>query len=665
MERGSPLWHPHDGFRGLEPVERRHNAPDTASRAKTRPPTTRRKPRRAGLMGMRRVRWPVLLLTRLVLPLALLVLIAGSIVYVRLLNGAVSLKPIAAPIARALAAELPGFDVSIEDASVLMAEGRGLEFRLRNIKLLDQRGATVAHAPDAAVTLSTPALWSGRIAPARIILIEPSLLLQHTRERGLSLSFEQAGQSVAAGSASGQGAGQLSSGQGDVGGALGAMLAKSGQALGAASYIKGIGLRNATLAIDSAGQRGVVRVREADIGVDRRRDSSLLGTSLVVDSARGPWQLTMVASRSEASNSISIDMRVTDLVPSALASAWPLMGPLSVLDMPVRGTATIKLSATNDIAGAHAELDLGRGAIAPGWRGDGRMPIDGGRVSLRYDPEARRLALATSRIASGPSWAAFAGGITFGAEAGMPWQVELAATEGQVAAPEFGQGPRPLEAFRVRGRFDPAAVAFDLAEAQLKAGGGEITMSGHVPSKGAATRLQLHGRMSPMGVDAMKLMWPSIVAPAARQWSGKQVQQGRLTSGTFIVEDVGHGADRGRAGADGLRIGVSIEGSGVRIQPKPGFSPVEAQRVLVRLEANALEVAAPEAVIITAPQRRLPIRGVRLVSSDVAAPAAIGDLTFRAQGALPAALDLAEQQAARNGRGLTLPGEALDGRIEA
>lgn len=614
----------------------------------------------------RRYTWPLWIATRVVLPCIILVSIAAGVFWVKLLNGPISLKFIAEPIARAIASDLPGIAVSVEDATVLLADGRGLEFRLRNVKLSDTRGVTIAQAPDAAITLSTTALWSGTVAPSRIILIEPSLVLQYSIERGLSLSFAAAGRvedaSGRAVDAAPVAAAQV---QAEIGSVLGSLFAQTNRTAGAVSYIRGIGLRNATLVIDSAGQRATFRVREADIGIDRRREGRLLGASLVMDSSRGPWQVSMVANHEDHSSATSIDLRVTDLVPSAVAGAWPLLGPVAALDLPLNGTASLKFAGSGDLTGAVADLELGRGFYAPGWHGNGRMTLDGGRIAATYDPAVRRLSFTTTRLASGASWSVLKGGIGFAAEAGKPWQIDVAAIEGQLAAEEFGQGPRPLEAFRLRAMLDPQTGIMDLGEAVLKAAGGEISMSGQVPPRGSAARLMLHGRLSPMGADAAKLLWPSIIAPSARTWSGTQIQQGRIAGGTFVIEDVGVGPERGRGGADGLRIGVSLEGTNVRIQPKPGFAPVEAPRVLVRLESNALEVAAPEAVILTTPQRRLPIRGVRLIASDVTAPASMGDLTFRAQGTLQPAIDLAEQQAARNGRSFATPGEGLDGRVDA
>ena len=624
------------------------------------------------------VRWPVWIVTRIVLPLCLLIAIGGGIIYVRLLNGAIPLKPIAGPIARAIAADLPGLGVNVEDASLLVAEGGGLELRLREVGFKTEAGATVAHARDAAVSLSSAALWSGRLAPSRIVLIEPKLLLRYSREAGLSLSFDrpdnqsagdrhpsQAAPVSAPPPATGRGAAGAAAQQ-DMLAPLAALLGKAGRPTGASSFIKSIGLRNATLAIDNAGEESSLRIAEADFNFDHGSNGSVVGADLSFESQRGRWKLALVATRNESDNALTIEAKLADLVPSGMAAALPGLAALSVVEVPVSGTASLRLSGASELTAATATFDLGRGAIAPGWRGDGRLPIESGRLSFQYQPASRQLVMLPSRIQSGTSWATFTGTVAQTAGPGQPWQIEVQAREGMLGAAEFGIQPKPLESFRMRGSYDADKGNLDISETVLRAAGGEISLTGHVQSSAAGTRTLIQGRLSAMSLEAIKLLWPSPIAPHARRWSGNQIQQGRLTGGTFLVEDVGHGSDRGRAGtASGTRIAVSIEGTNVRILPKPGFSPVEAPRVLVRLEGNMLEVAAPDATIITAPQRRLPLRGLRMVAADVSAPASTGDLTFRAQGALQPALDLAEQQAARNGRTLSLPGEGLDGRVDA
>ena len=102
----------------------------------------------------------------------LAVLVVG-LGYVRLRHGPISLKFLVAPIERGINAELDGNSVKIDDAVVSLSETGGLEFRLRNLRMSEPDGDVVASAPLAAVELSASALWSARIVPARVELIEP------------------------------------------------------------------------------------------------------------------------------------------------------------------------------------------------------------------------------------------------------------------------------------------------------------------------------------------------------------------------------------------------------------------------------------------------------------------------------------------------------------
>ena len=86
----------------------------------------------------------------------------------------------AAPIGRSIAAELPGINVEIEDALIRLTESGGFEVRMRNVRFTDADAAPIAVAPLAAIGMSGAALWSGRLAPDKIVLIEPRLLFFRT-----------------------------------------------------------------------------------------------------------------------------------------------------------------------------------------------------------------------------------------------------------------------------------------------------------------------------------------------------------------------------------------------------------------------------------------------------------------------------------------------------
>ena len=111
----------------------------------------------------------------------------------RLNQGPMSLSSLVPVMEDAINREMADLEVKIDDAIIQRAkEGPGVNFRLRNIRLIDNQGAVVAQAPLAAIGLSGRALLSGRIAPGSVDFIGPRLLLFHTDEGGLSLSFSRA-----------------------------------------------------------------------------------------------------------------------------------------------------------------------------------------------------------------------------------------------------------------------------------------------------------------------------------------------------------------------------------------------------------------------------------------------------------------------------------------
>ncbi|MFM1816938.1 MAG: hypothetical protein RLZ98_3633, partial [Pseudomonadota bacterium] len=109
---------------------------------------------------------------KILLPIVLLFTAGVGILYVRLLNGPISLNSLTVAIEQAVAAELPQFKVDVEDALVLLTDTNAIQFRLANLRFSDHGGRPVAIAPRAALSLSWRALWQMQIAPERIVLIE-------------------------------------------------------------------------------------------------------------------------------------------------------------------------------------------------------------------------------------------------------------------------------------------------------------------------------------------------------------------------------------------------------------------------------------------------------------------------------------------------------------
>jgi len=112
--------------------------------------------------------------------------------YGRLGRGPISLPSLVPVIETAINGELSDLHVKIDDAVLQRsAEGPGVLFRLRNIRLIDNNGQIVAQSPLAAIGMSGSALLTGRLAPGSVDFIGPRLLLFQTADRGLALSFSK------------------------------------------------------------------------------------------------------------------------------------------------------------------------------------------------------------------------------------------------------------------------------------------------------------------------------------------------------------------------------------------------------------------------------------------------------------------------------------------
>lgn len=128
-------------------------------------------------------------LLMLVVPLVVLTALALGLGYVRLRHGPVTLKVLARPIERGIAAELPGMTAKIDDVVVKLGDDGSLKFQLSNLRLREADGDPVASAPQAAVELSGAALRAGRIVPSRVEFIEPTVSLTLGDDGRLALSF--------------------------------------------------------------------------------------------------------------------------------------------------------------------------------------------------------------------------------------------------------------------------------------------------------------------------------------------------------------------------------------------------------------------------------------------------------------------------------------------
>lgn len=619
-------------------------------------------------------------------PVLLLAAVAFGIIAVRLRHGPISFDVLVPPIERGINAELVNNQVEIEGAELRLGNDGGLEFRLRNLTVLDKGGAVVANAPLSAVSISMAALWKARIVPERIVLIDPEIHLTFTDEQGLTLSVSQPKRrtdTLEKGDKTALGESAAPSVAGPVTPAAGAetkaqplnlarMLSEAShrarRQLDATSYLTELGMQNATVVLDYAGRRSSWRVDEANVDFNHAKKRSVISGRAAIASPRGPWTLSFLTDETEKTDRIAVKTNIRDLVPSTLSAAAPPLALLGMFDMPISGDATINLTTQGDIDRAEIALQAGDGRIIlPGVSAD-PFQLTAGLFRLAYDGSKREWDLSPSPVKWADGNIMFSGNAKdISGERGPPvWRFSLDGKNGTLEAAQFNVPPVSLDQWSVLGLIIPRRGIVEVGDFRIRGGGGEIVMKGMTVAgpDGQSSRAEMN--ITPMPLATLKAIWPRALASGAREWVGERVTDAkfsgasvRFTSGEFMK---GEAPSLGNAGE---RLSATLEMADAVAVPLDGMAPVIAPRALIRLENNALEISIPDAYISLPQNRRVPVKSVQLTSPDVVGDRPQSELTFAVQSQLGPFLEALETLPLKPIRDAGALPKAADGKVDA
>ena len=620
-------------------------------------------------------------------PFLILAVLVLGLGYVRLLHGPVSLEFLVDPIEEGINAELDGSRAKIDDVIVSLSGTGGIEFRLRNLRMLEVDGNVVASAPQAAVELSTSALWSAKFVPARVELIEPHLYLSYSHDSGLTLSFPKSlgkepddtgrnerlpGQDAAPSITApapvpaqrpSEATGPLT--QVDLARVITDMSARARRRLDASSYLREIGLRNATVVVEYEGRSTEWRVPTMAIALRHAQTRSVISGRATINTGSEPWELTFETDEQEQSRTLSLKTSVRELVPRSLAPALPQLGLLQAFDMPVAGDATLELSSDGEIKAVTLKLEVGAGSLKLPALPDAPLAVDSGSFNLAYDAASERVTLARSTMRWRGSSITLSGDLQKEKGDGphSAWSYQLVASEGVFAAEEFSVRPVKLDSWHARGRILPERGEVVLDDFNLKAGGAEIALKGDLVAGVDPVSTQLEGTLSPMSLDTAKALWPKAIAPGAREWVGERVSTARVLGGTFrLVSGGSLSAETVDAGRQ--RLTVAMEAADIEMQVIDDTPTVVAPRALIRVEDDNLEVTIPEAAIQLATDRLVPLKTGRLTATGILGDVPEAEISVNSEATLAQMFEVLERSPLKMTDELGIPREKLHGKVD-
>ena len=612
---------------------------------------------------------------------------AFAIVYVRLRHGPVSFDVVVPPIERGINAELANYSVQIDGAELRLGEGGELEFRLRDLRVRAAEGETVAVAPLAAVNISTAALWRARIVPARIELIDPVVNLVYTDEGGLALDTSRSsapvpkkdgalttGEQPAPAPPAGTNTTDIAPSEPSAGRQinLAKMLSdasrRARKRLDATSYLTEFGLRNATVALDYAGQKSAWKVPEASVDFNHARKRSVISGRALVSSPRGAWSMSFLTDETEKTDKLEVKAAIRDLVPSSLSSAAPPLALLKMLDAPLAGDATVQLATSGEIEKGEIAIEIGAGNIV---HPDLAQPFKmlGGLLRLTYDGAERRLQLQPSPVKWADGSILLSGAMKdVAGDNGPPnWQFALEGKNGVFEAQEFGVPPVTLDTFIANGAIIPRRGRVELTELRIKGGGGEAVLAGQTEAGPSGQSSVADVSLSPMPLETAKALWPRALAPGAREWVGEHVTAATFKGGkvSFRTGAFAQAQALQDPGKSPEQLSATFEVADASFVPLPGMSPISTPRALIQIANNALEVTVPDAAVQLPGNRTVPIKSGRLSAPDVMLKRPESEISFSAAGQLGPFLETVEQLPVRAVREAAPFPKAGDGKVDA
>lgn len=621
-------------------------------------------------------------------PLVILALMAAGILYVRLRHGPIAFDFLVPPIEHGINAELSNNSVNIEGAELRLGRDGFLEFRLRNLSVLEPDGDTVLASPLAAFSVSAAALMRGRVVPARIELIDPVINLLYTDEAGLvfekQVTRRKSDKAPALNDASSHvkdGTAQTTASKTpstdlshhlNVAKMLTDASKRARKGIDATSYLTEFGISNATVVIEYAGQKTAWNIPDGSIDFNHARRRSVISGRATVSSLQGSWSFSFLTDESERTGRLQVKATVRDLVPATLAGAAPPLALLRMLEAPLSGDTTVELSSDGTVENSELSLALGQGRLTHAALTE-PFEISAGLIKLTYDGKARRWDLHPSPVKWSDGSIMFAGSMQDVAEADHPpdWNFKVEGSNGVFEAAEFGVPPVAVDSWLAEGSIVPRRGVVDISSFLLKGGGGEARLKATTQAGPSGQSTLAEVTFSPMPLETLKAMWPRALARGARQWIGESVTAASFKGGAlrFATGDyLTHDGPIDPAVVDPVfqeRVSGSFEFADIAFVPLPGMAPIAMPRVSVQLKDNALEATAPEGRIELADKRLVPLKEARLYAPNVMSSEPVGEITVATASQLGPFLDAVEQVPVRAVREAAPFPKAGDGKVDA
>lgn len=623
------------------------------------------------------------LLTVIAIVVPLVALAAGGL-YLRLMYAPIPVSFLVEPMQGVLNEEMPGVQFQIEDAIVQLTSAGGVELRLTSVRVTEDTGSLVALASRASVQLSLRALRRGRLAPTRVDLLQPRVVLFASERPSYMLGYgrDLQGRTFSMPATVTHEVGKATPNESEVtktvtivrdridaARQVAEIVGEMRRRKGAASFLETLGLKDASLVMSDDGQQTVFQLPSLELTLRHRSQRSVVSGTGTLAGAGAPFKYSFRMEDSEQRDRLALNVEVEELVPHTVALGHAGLELFEGLDLPVVGRGSIELSRQGEVIGGTFDVSLGSGRVHLPWLGKVPLDLAGGEVKASYTGADRRLVIAPSTLRWRGSHATITGEVApaSGSDGSSGWRFEVQGVDGTLTAEDLGASPLPITSLVVRGTAFPATGHVDVSEFGLTAGEAKVAMMGTVAASGSERIARLDGRIGPMSLDVLKVMWPQGLAPQTRKWVANHVVTGRLSGGAFSVtnERRDRTDPRDPAPFRERALSLTLDGENIGLEYLKGLPPLEAHQARLTVQDGNASLTVPSGIIRMTPTQYLEVRDSGLTVNGVDLEPPQARLDVRVAGPASALADLLGRPQLGVMRYAWLDNSEFEGKLDA
>lgn len=442
----------------------------------------------------------------------------------RLSEGPIAIDFLSDTIAEALSDPARGFNVGI-GTTQLTWEGwqRGLDIHLIDVEARDGNGAVVAVVNDMTVAFSLRALAAGELAPTRLEVIAPSILLTWRADGSIGVGHGGSEQPV-----------EAAAGEDGLMATIVDELMRPPDETRALGSLRSFEVRDANLVVHDEAHGATWETPGANMIVRRDESGLNVEAALAVKLGEEVTFFDISGYFNRGGETVRVAVGFDRIIPAALAGQSPYLTDLARFDLPVGGQIDTLLTA--DGADFSLRLDMAFPHSTGTVAAEGSFSLADETVTLDADVSGLALAELADRL---PWLAPFAGfDVRVDGQSQLvvgPTGVESAgfgfrSGAGTVTLPDQLDEPLQVVAVTLEGAMAGNGEALDIANADIEFGTSRFVgaASGFADGAGGYD-ISVDGSLYELSLADAGRYWPSGLADGARRWVTSRVPDGVFT----------------------------------------------------------------------------------------------------------------------------------------